>query len=108
MEIQFWHLAVTGLGALGAAATILGVYHAVSVAPERARRKDVDKRLVELEAKQRLTDQKLEQGGEKMQRLETKLDCLTRKVDEHHSEGMTRLTAIETLMRHHGGLPPEA
>ena len=65
MEVHVWHLAITGLGALAAAATILGVYHGVTVAPERARRKDVSSALANLDKRTALVEQRLESGDKK-------------------------------------------
>ena len=65
METYLWHFLATGLGAVAAAATILGVYHGVSVAPEKARRQKVADDLAELDKRIALAEQKLESGDKK-------------------------------------------
>lgn len=69
MEIQLWHLAVTGLGALAAMATVLGVYHAISVAPEKVRRAQVGADLADLDKRVALVEQRLESGDKKFDEM---------------------------------------
>lgn len=102
--VHWYHGVIVLGGVLGVFATV----HRIWIAPIQAWRRGQETRMVALETQQALTDQRLGQGTEKMQRMEQKLDCLDRKFDTHHQEVLTRLTAMETLMRHGGGLPPEA
>lgn len=69
MDVQLWHVLVAGLSTLAAAATILGVYHAVTVAPEKARRKGVSEKLAALDKRTALVEQRLESGDRKFSEM---------------------------------------
>ena len=101
MEIQLWHLVVTGISVLAAGATILGVYHGVSVAPEKARRKEVADGLAGLDKRMALAEQKLDSGDKKF-------DTMANDVKEI-KESMRRLElAVAKSVWRGVGEPPEA
>ena len=91
--IELWHL---GLGLLGLLTAWIA-YDRHYLAPLRKWRGEMDIWKAE-------TNKDLERGKNKMDNTDRLYACLDQKMDKV----LQRLTAIETLMRHTGGLPPEA
>lgn len=90
--VELWHLALAGIPVLIAFIAVdRHFWH-----PVRQWRNEMERWRVGV-------DKDLERGSAKMEATEKKLDCLDTKMDKV----LERLTAIETLMRHSGGLPPE-
>ena len=90
---ELWHIAVALVGVLGGFVAIDRHFWA----PVRQWRQDMERWRVGIE-------KDLERGKTKMDETKADLRCLDTKMDRV----LERLTAIETLMRAQGGIPPEA
>ena len=66
IEVHLIHLVLTGLGGVATMLSIWGVYWRASIVPEKARQADVSNRIMELEKKVALQEQRLESGARKM------------------------------------------